>query len=140
MSMPPATAVRERNHEMEDSSPGWRRRRRSGGSEEVRRIRRELVEPQAQDLQQPHRLGDGPGRPATANGRRRCDYVDLIFDEFVELHGDRAIGDDRAIRTGFARLGDFRVMLIGHQKGHTLQGADRVLLRLRPSRRAIARH
>jgi acetyl-CoA carboxylase carboxyl transferase subunit alpha len=47
------------------------------------------------------------------------DYVDLIFDEFVELHGDRAIGDDRAMRTGFARLGDFRVMLIGHQKGHT---------------------
>jgi acetyl-CoA carboxylase carboxyl transferase subunit alpha len=37
----------------------------------------------------------------------------------VELHGDRAIGDDRAIRTGFARLGDFRVMLVGHQKGHT---------------------
>jgi acetyl-CoA carboxylase carboxyl transferase subunit alpha len=48
------------------------------------------------------------------------DYVELIFDEFVELHGDRAIGDDRALRTGFARLGDFRVMLVGHQKGHTL--------------------
>src|SRR5439155_708109 len=43
------------------------------------------------------------------------------FDEFVELHGDRAIGDDRALRTGFARLGDFRIMLIGHQKGHTLK-------------------
>jgi acetyl-CoA carboxylase carboxyl transferase subunit alpha len=48
------------------------------------------------------------------------DYVELIFDEFVELYGDRAIGDDRALRTGFARLGDYRVMLIGHQKGHTL--------------------
>jgi acetyl-CoA carboxylase carboxyl transferase subunit alpha len=47
------------------------------------------------------------------------DYVEMIFDEFVELHGDRAIGNDRAIRTGFARLGDFRVMLVGHQKGHT---------------------
>src|SRR5262249_19898372 len=54
-------------------------------------------------------------RPHTA------DYIDLIFEEFVELHGDRAIGDDRAIRTGFARLGDFRVMLLGHQKGRTLQ-------------------
>ena len=31
------------------------------------------------------------------------DYVDLCFDEFFELHGDRAFGDDRAIRTGFAR-------------------------------------
>ena len=48
------------------------------------------------------------------------DYVDLIFDEFAELHGDRAFGDDRAIRTGFARLGDFKVMLIGHHKGRTL--------------------
>jgi acetyl-CoA carboxylase carboxyl transferase subunit alpha len=45
--------------------------------------------------------------------------VDLIFDEFVELHGDRAFGDDRALRAGFARLGDHRVMLLGHQKGHT---------------------
>jgi acetyl-CoA carboxylase carboxyl transferase subunit alpha len=52
------------------------------------------------------------------------DYVGLVFDEFVELHGDRAFGDDRAIRTGFARLGDFKVMLIGHQKGRTL--AERV--------------
>ena len=62
------------------------------------------------------------------------DYVDLIFEDFVELHGDRAIGDDRALRCGFARLGDFRVMLLGHQKGHTLQERTRVFLRLRPSR------
>jgi acetyl-CoA carboxylase carboxyl transferase subunit alpha len=50
-----------------------------------------------------------------------CDYLNLMFEEFVELHGDRAIGDDRALRTGFARLGDFKVMVIGHQKGRTLQ-------------------
>jgi len=49
------------------------------------------------------------------------DYIDLIFDDFVELHGDRAIGDDRALRTGFTRLGDYRIMLIGHQKGHTFK-------------------
>jgi acetyl-CoA carboxylase carboxyl transferase subunit alpha len=48
------------------------------------------------------------------------DYVSLMLDEFVELHGDRAFGDDRAIRTGFARIGDFKVMLVGHQKGRTL--------------------
>jgi acetyl-CoA carboxylase carboxyl transferase subunit alpha len=48
------------------------------------------------------------------------DYLDLCFDEFVELHGDRAIGDDRSIRSGFARLGDYKVMLIGHHKGRTL--------------------
>jgi acetyl-CoA carboxylase carboxyl transferase subunit alpha len=48
------------------------------------------------------------------------DYVETMFDEFVELHGDRAFGDDRAIRTGFARLDGQKVMLIGHQKGKTL--------------------
>ena len=55
-----------------------------------------------------------PARPQTV------DYITLLFDEFVELHGDRAFGDDRAIRTGFARLGDTKVMLVGHQKGRTL--------------------
>ncbi|MBX3209437.1 MAG: acetyl-CoA carboxylase carboxyltransferase subunit alpha [Labilithrix sp.] len=48
------------------------------------------------------------------------DYVDLAFDEFVELHGDRAFGDDRAIRTGFARLGEHKILLVGHHKGRTL--------------------
>src|SRR5262245_30688832 len=56
-----------------------------------------------------------PERPQT------MDYVQMIFDEFVELHGDRAFGDDRAIRCGFARLGNFKVLLVGHQKGHTLK-------------------
>lgn len=48
------------------------------------------------------------------------DYVETVFDEYVELHGDRAFGDDRAIRAGFARIDGHRVMLIGHQKGKTL--------------------
>jgi acetyl-CoA carboxylase carboxyl transferase subunit alpha len=56
-----------------------------------------------------------PERPQT------MDYVEMIFDEFVELHGDRAFGDDRAIRCGFARLGNFKTLLVGHQKGHTLK-------------------
>jgi acetyl-CoA carboxylase carboxyl transferase subunit alpha len=55
-----------------------------------------------------------PNRP------QLLDYVETVFDEFVELHGDRAIGDDRAIRTGFARVDGHKVMLIGHQKGKTL--------------------
>lgn len=55
------------------------------------------------------------------------DYIDMIFDDFAELHGDRAIGDDRAMRTGFARLADFRVMLIGHQKGHSLKERNECL-------------
>lgn len=53
------------------------------------------------------------------------DYLELIFDEFVELHGDRAYGDDRAILTGFAKLEDRKVMLIGQQKGRNLEERQR---------------
>lgn len=56
-----------------------------------------------------------PDRPQT------LDYVDLMFDNFVELHGDRSFGNDPALRCGLARLGEFKLMLIGHQKGHTLK-------------------
>jgi acetyl-CoA carboxylase carboxyl transferase subunit alpha len=52
------------------------------------------------------------------------DYIELIFEQFVELHGDRAIGDDKAIVTGLAHLDDIKVMFIGHQKGKKL--ADRL--------------
>lgn len=45
------------------------------------------------------------------------DYLSLVFNEFVELHGDRFFGDDRAIRTGFAKLDERKVMVVGHQKG-----------------------
>ena len=49
------------------------------------------------------------------------DYLDLVFDEFVELHGDKFFGDDRAIRTGFAKLDHYKVLVVGHQKGKTLK-------------------
>ena len=49
------------------------------------------------------------------------DYLELVFDEFVELHGDRFFGDDRAMRSGFAKLDKYKVMVIGHQKGKTLK-------------------
>lgn len=45
------------------------------------------------------------------------DYVSLAFTDFCELHGDRHIGDDASMPGGFARLGDTRVIVIGHQKG-----------------------
>ena len=44
----------------------------------------------------------------------------MIFTDFVELHGDRKFGDDQALIGGFARLGDTRVMLIGHNKGKNI--------------------
>ena len=53
------------------------------------------------------------------NRPQTMDYVGLLFDEFVELHGDRHFGDDRAIASGFAKLDQFKVMVVGHQKGRT---------------------
>jgi acetyl-CoA carboxylase carboxyl transferase subunit alpha len=49
------------------------------------------------------------------------DYLELCFEEFVELHGDKFFGDDRALRTGFAKLDPFKVMVVGHQKGKTVK-------------------
>ena len=49
------------------------------------------------------------------------DYVALAFSDFMPLGGDRYFGDDQAIIGGFARLGERRVMLIGHEKGYDTQ-------------------
>jgi acetyl-CoA carboxylase carboxyl transferase subunit alpha len=53
------------------------------------------------------------------NRPHTIDYLSLVFDEFVELHGDKLFGDDRAIRVGFASLDRTKVMVLGHQKGRT---------------------
>jgi acetyl-CoA carboxylase carboxyl transferase subunit alpha len=44
-------------------------------------------------------------------------FVAQLFDDFLPLAGDRALADDKAILGGFARLGDRRIVLIGHEKG-----------------------
>jgi acetyl-CoA carboxylase carboxyl transferase subunit alpha len=49
------------------------------------------------------------------------DLIQLIFSDFVELHGDRACRDDPAIVGGLARIGEQRVMIIGHQRGRSTQ-------------------
>ena len=54
-----------------------------------------------------------------------CDYVGSMFSHFMPLGGDRYFGDDQAIIGGFARLGDRRVMLIGHEKGNDTQSRIR---------------
>ena len=55
------------------------------------------------------------------NRPQMLDYVELVFDEFVELHGDKAYRDDRAMLSGFAKLDEHKVMLIGQQKGRDLK-------------------
>lgn len=52
-----------------------------------------------------------PQRPHT------LDFIDRIFDDFDELHGDRQFGDDASIIGGIAYLGNIPVMIIGHEKG-----------------------
>ncbi|GAB4216490.1 MAG: acetyl-CoA carboxylase carboxyl transferase subunit alpha [Sandaracinaceae bacterium] len=47
------------------------------------------------------------------------DYVERLFDDVLELHGDRAFADDAAIVAGFARLDGRTVAIVGHQKGRT---------------------
>ncbi len=49
------------------------------------------------------------------------DYLKLMFRDFCELHGDRTFSDDRAILTGFARVGGHKVMFIGHNKGKDIK-------------------
>jgi acetyl-CoA carboxylase carboxyl transferase subunit alpha len=56
-------------------------------------------------------LARHPRRPTT------LDYIERIFDDFTELHGDRTFRDDAAIVGGFAFLTDQRLMVMGHQKG-----------------------
>ena len=49
------------------------------------------------------------------------DYISRIFDSFIELHGDRAFGDDPAIIGGLAFLDSRPVTIIAHQKGRSLK-------------------
>ena len=91
----------------------------AGQQEEVRRLKRELADVQRQvfaglDAWQTIEVSRHPDRPKTS------DYLELVFDEFVELHGDKSFGDDRALLTGFAKLDQHKVMVLGHQKGKTL--------------------
>ncbi|MCG8653029.1 MAG: acetyl-CoA carboxylase carboxyltransferase subunit alpha [Pirellulales bacterium] len=85
---------------------------------EIRSLRLELVQKlretyQSLDAWQTVQVARHKNRPYTR------DYLNLAFDEFVELHGDKHFGDDRAMLAGFAKLDRFKVLVLGHQKGRT---------------------
>lgn len=61
------------------------------------------------------RLARHPRRPYT------LDYIEMVFDDFDELHGDRTYADDLSIVGGTARLDNKPVMVIGHQKGREVR-------------------
>ncbi|MDB4935010.1 MAG: Acetyl-coenzyme carboxyl transferase [Labilithrix sp.] len=56
-------------------------------------------------------LSRHPNRPYT------LDYIGFLFEDFVELHGDRSFGDDASIVAGLARYHGRSVVVLGHQKG-----------------------
>ena len=86
--------------------------------DEIRRLRRQWIDRTREIYSQLEpwetvQVARHPDRPKTS------DYVQLVFDEFVELHGDKFFGDDHAIRTGFAKLDQHKVLVVGHEKGKT---------------------
>src|SRR6476660_6389815 len=61
------------------------------------------------------KLARHPDRPHT------LDYLNELTLDFVELHGDRSFGDDRAMIAGVARFGKTSVLVMGHQKGREMK-------------------
>jgi acetyl-CoA carboxylase carboxyl transferase subunit alpha len=85
--------------------------------EEIERLRQQLtalrqkVSGPNQDAWDRVLLARHPQRPYT------LDYIDLLFTDFLELHGDRKFADDAALVCGFAQFDDRSVVVIGNQKG-----------------------
>lgn len=93
---------------------------KSSAQEEIRKLRAKLAQTEHELYQnltpwQRTQVARHPQRPST------LDYITQFCQDFVELHGDRLYGDDRAIIGGFARFEGRSVLVIGHQKGKTLK-------------------
>jgi len=73
------------------------------------------TDPSAEEIWQSVELARHPDRPYT------LDYVERMFDDFFELHGDRGRADDRALVTGLGKLAGETIVLVGHQKGRDLK-------------------
>jgi acetyl-CoA carboxylase carboxyl transferase subunit alpha len=90
-----------------------------GVSGEMARLQRQIdrigEEATADDVWKAVELARHQDRPYT------LDYVERILDDFVELHGDRSLGDDAALVTGLGRLEGRTIALIGHQKGRDIR-------------------
>lgn len=93
---------------------------KSSTQEEIRKLRMKLAQLEHELYNnltpwQRTQLARHPQRPST------LDYIGEIFRDFLEFHGDRSFGDDRAIVGGFASFNNRSIMVIGHQKGKTLK-------------------
>jgi acetyl-CoA carboxylase carboxyl transferase subunit alpha len=86
------------------------------GDAELERIRQQVAELRREFYEhlgpwQRAQIARHPQRPST------LDFISLLFTDFVELHGDRGYGDDKAIIAGFGKFHGQPVAVIGHQKG-----------------------
>jgi acetyl-CoA carboxylase carboxyl transferase subunit alpha len=111
----PLREVEEKIEKLASSGGG-----KAGVQDEIRKLRMKLAQLEHElygklTPWQRTQLARHPQRPST------LDYISEIFRDFLEFHGDRSFGDDRAIVGGFARFNDRSVMVIGHQKGKTLK-------------------
>ena len=86
---------------------------------DLARLKREVFE--KLDAWEIVQVARHPERPHSS------DYLELVFEEFAELHGDRSFGDDPAILTGLAKLEEYKVMFIGQQKGRTFKEREATL-------------
>jgi acetyl-CoA carboxylase carboxyl transferase subunit alpha len=90
-----------------------------GVSSEVARLKRQIerigAEPTEDEVWKEVELARHEDRPYT------LDYVERMFEDFIELHGDRAITDDKAIVAGLGRFDGRTVGLVGHQKARELR-------------------
>jgi acetyl-CoA carboxylase carboxyl transferase subunit alpha len=92
----------------------------SGALEQLeRQIEGIAPPPRAEEVWRAVELARHQDRPYT------MDYVQRLFDDFVELHGDRAFSDDAAIVAGLGALDGRTVVLVGHQKGRDIRERTR---------------
>ncbi len=86
---------------------------------EIKELKSEIIKQQKSPVERTPwetvKLARNPNRPVLQ------DYLANVFTDFVELHGDRRFSDDRAIASGFARIDGEPVMVIGHNKGKTIE-------------------
>jgi len=85
-------------------------------SSELRRLEDKLEQKKRQTYSnltawQKVQIARHPQRPYT------LDYINMLMTDFLELHGDRAFADDKALITGLAKLNSQKIAVIGHQKG-----------------------
>jgi acetyl-CoA carboxylase carboxyl transferase subunit alpha len=91
-------------------------------ADSIEAIRRRIQESEAANLTADKVVPNAWERVKLARHANRpytLDYIEMLFPDFQEIHGDRRFGDDSAIVTGFARFHEEPCVIVGHQKGRT---------------------